>query len=73
MYSQEKKKVLSASFGLENFLYIIFFFSRQFILINLLNNKNTSEENYVHFIQFVLTIVLKLLIEKCYNQLENNS
>lgn len=39
-------------------------FSRQFILINLLNNKNTSEENYVHFIQFVLTFVRKSLIEK---------
>lgn len=47
-------------------------FSRQFILINLLNNKNTSEENYVHFIQFVLTFVRKSLIEKCSNQLENN-
>lgn len=37
------------------------FFSRQFILINLLNNKNTSEENYVHFIQFVLTICFETI------------
>lgn len=43
------------------------------VLINLLNGKNTREENCLHFRQSILAFVRKSLNEKYSNRLENNA